>query len=117
MQLRTLLEFSSGPKECCQVDRPKDWGHCCQKCREWMDWRTNGQIQKRRNGRYTYQGCCKGDCQREQIAAKVTIPFISANIRNDVSPPIASNVSHLLQLVEIQRRILALFLLALILTV
>ncbi|KAJ3110142.1 hypothetical protein HK100_003140 [Physocladia obscura] len=34
----------------------------CQKCDEWMDWRVDGSIQKQRNGVYTYQGFCGGEC-------------------------------------------------------
>jgi hypothetical protein len=50
----------------------------CQKCQRKMDWRSTGQLQKQKNGRYTYQGCCRGDCQKLEINDKVfIICFIS----------------------------------------
>ncbi len=92
----------------------------CQKCREWMDWRTNGQIRKQRNGRYTYQGCCNGDCQREkfneQINAKVRFPTIPPLFPMTSPHQLIASFTHLLQLVRIWRRILAVISFLLILT-
>jgi hypothetical protein len=55
----------------------------CRYCGEFMNWRTSGQLQRRKNGRYTYQGNCKGNCQREKVNAKVC-PLQQAIISNDI---------------------------------
>ena len=77
----------------------------CQNCHEWMNWRTTGRLQKRKNGCYTYQGCCIGDCSKlfndiTNLQVNTPPPKISANIFNNILHQLPASVTHLLLMVK-----------------